>query len=572
MKNKNHVDPYSNNADFFFDQYNSLSFEKLHGCWLEQLSNRPGFALDVGAGSGRDALALARRGWEVVAVEPAVELRRKAEQFTSGKSVHWFDDFLPDLNRVRRLTLRFDLILVSAVWMHVPPNQRERAFRILTELLAPKGLLIITLRHGPIPAGRTFFKTDRGELEEFARKRALSIIQVSKEIDQLGRSNISWETLVFRLPDDGTGSLPLLRHIIVNDDKSSTYKLGLLRTITRIADSAPGMVLSRTDDWVEIPLGIVGLYWIKLYQPLILRYKLRQLPGVANCSFVKESFYHLSKVSPFDIRVGQSMESELGKIVLQSIQDACNTIRKMPAYYITFPGTKRPVFDVYPKSYRKKHSSIVVISRQELAKFGTFRVPTMIWDCCSRYACWIEPAIINEWSELIQSYENNADIVKIRLALQWEEGRRDTHQVRKLISSYIQKGYGVHCIWSNRDLRYSQTYEVDHCFPWSRWNNNDLWNLMPATKKANSCKGEKLPSATLLESSHNRILKWWDDAYFRTDKKEQFIIEAETALPLPSTRPSLSTIFEGISQQRLRIKMNQQLAEWHGLNCNPRIS
>jgi hypothetical protein len=37
--------------------------------------------------------------------------------------------------------------------------------------------------------------------------------------------------LALRLPDDGTGALPLLRHIIFNDDKSSTYKLALLRVL-----------------------------------------------------------------------------------------------------------------------------------------------------------------------------------------------------------------------------------------------------------------------------------------------------------------------------------------------------
>ena len=41
-------------------------------------------------------------------------------------------------------------------------------------------------------------------------------------------------------PDDGTGALPLLRHIVFNDQKSSTYKLALLRTLVRIADSAGG--------------------------------------------------------------------------------------------------------------------------------------------------------------------------------------------------------------------------------------------------------------------------------------------------------------------------------------------
>ena len=58
----------------------------------------------------------------------------------------------------------------------------------------------------------------------------------------LAREHIRWETLVFVMPDDGSGSLPLLRHVIVNDNKSSTYKLGLLRTLVRLAETAPGLV------------------------------------------------------------------------------------------------------------------------------------------------------------------------------------------------------------------------------------------------------------------------------------------------------------------------------------------
>ena len=38
---------------------------------------------------------------------------------------------------------------------------------------------------------------------------------------QLGRSEITWTTMVLKLPDDGTGALPLLRHVILNDAKFS---------------------------------------------------------------------------------------------------------------------------------------------------------------------------------------------------------------------------------------------------------------------------------------------------------------------------------------------------------------
>jgi SAM-dependent methyltransferase len=66
---------YDDHAHQLFDQYQSLGFENVHGEWLHQLPEQVGLALDVGAGSGRDAKALAERGWQVMAVEPAESKR-----------------------------------------------------------------------------------------------------------------------------------------------------------------------------------------------------------------------------------------------------------------------------------------------------------------------------------------------------------------------------------------------------------------------------------------------------------------------------------------------------------------
>ena len=217
--------PYNKNAKRFFTQYQSLTFEQVHSDWLPQLDKKTGLALDVGAGSGRDALALAERGWDVVAVEPAAELRRLGEAATVHRSIQWVDDSLPDLSEIRKLSYRFDLVLVSAVWMHLPLTYRERAFRILTELLAPSGMLVITLRHGPGDGERQFYEVSKAELDSFARHRAVMPVPLPDmpRADQLKREDVWWETAVYRLPDDGTGALPTLRHIIINDNKSSTY-------------------------------------------------------------------------------------------------------------------------------------------------------------------------------------------------------------------------------------------------------------------------------------------------------------------------------------------------------------
>jgi hypothetical protein len=195
------------NTQNFFTQYQSLIFDQVHSDWLPLLEKKDGFALDVSASSGRDAPALADRGWDVVAVAPAAGLRELDQSVTKDKSIQWIADQLPDLNQVRKLSYRFNLILVSAVWMHIPPTARERAFQILAELLALGETLVVTLRHGPSDGERVFYDVSREELEIFAKHRALIPVALppARNDDELKRSEVSQETLVFWLASAACG-------------------------------------------------------------------------------------------------------------------------------------------------------------------------------------------------------------------------------------------------------------------------------------------------------------------------------------------------------------------------------
>ena len=138
---------YDKNAHTLCEQYNSVTFETVHQSWQAYWPLEGDKVLDVGAGSGRDALWMQKVGADVIAIEPSDSLREQGSEYT-GPSVTWIDDSLPSLGRTENLGMRFDLILVSAVWMHLAPSYRERAFRKLSNLLAPNGKLVITLRHG----------------------------------------------------------------------------------------------------------------------------------------------------------------------------------------------------------------------------------------------------------------------------------------------------------------------------------------------------------------------------------------------------------------------------------------
>ncbi|WP_244208597.1 HNH endonuclease domain-containing protein [Vreelandella andesensis] len=182
----------------------------------------------------------------------------------------------------------------------------------------------------------------------------------------------------------------------------------------------------------------------------------------------------------------------------------------------------------------------------------------------SRYACWVEPAIVHEWAQLMQRYDTSYDTGTLHNALQWQESRRDTQQVRQLVSQRLQSPAPLPCVWSRSDL-HRQRYAIDHCFPWSRWNNNDLWNLLPATEKANQAKSDRLPAADVMQRAKQDILHWWQYLDDNPVLHQQFRNEAAVALPLASPTSPLDVIFSSALLQRQRLKANQQLAEWVGI-------
>lgn len=191
---------YSDNASVLFEQYHQSDPGSMHADWLQYLPGKPGLACDIGAGTGRDANWLAQQGWEVFAVEPEAAFREAGKKL-SHANVAWLDDYLPELSELYRLNQRFDLILLSAVWMHLPEAERERAFRNLTELLAPGGRLVISLRHSSNEEEvrvRGFYCVSVGELEQLAEEREVSLISVTSKPDGQGRDYVSWETMVFQ--------------------------------------------------------------------------------------------------------------------------------------------------------------------------------------------------------------------------------------------------------------------------------------------------------------------------------------------------------------------------------------
>ena len=190
---------YAETAEALVGQYESIAFADVHRSVFHLIPKTPGLVLEIGAGTGRDAAGLAAMGHRVVAVEPTAALREHAIALHSSAAIEWTDDSLPGLRRVRARGQVFDLVMLTAVWMHLDRKQRQRAMPNVAGLVRDGGVMILSLRFGPVPPGRRMFAVSPEETTELAAAAGLQLVFRNDAQDSLlKRPGVSWTRLAFR--------------------------------------------------------------------------------------------------------------------------------------------------------------------------------------------------------------------------------------------------------------------------------------------------------------------------------------------------------------------------------------
>jgi SAM-dependent methyltransferase len=189
---------YAEEAPELLKRYESISFADHHRMVMHLIPTVPGRVLDIGAGTGRDAAGFVGLGHSVVAVEPTEELRRGAMLLHPSPMIEWIDDSLPDLAAVRTRGEEFDVVMLSAVWMHLDALQRRQAMPTVIALVRNGAVVILSLRYGPVPPGRRMFEVSAEETIALAQPLGLRCTLNQEAEPSLRQPGVSWTRLAFR--------------------------------------------------------------------------------------------------------------------------------------------------------------------------------------------------------------------------------------------------------------------------------------------------------------------------------------------------------------------------------------
>ncbi len=96
---------------------------------------------------------------------------------------------------------------------------------------------------------------------------------------------------------------------------------------------------------------------------------------------------------------------------------------------------------------------------------------------------------------------------------------------------------------------------------------------MPASKRINSEKSNRLVTHTALEQASARITQWWEEAFLSagSDARYRFFVEAEQTLPMLDPAASPTDLIDAMKVQRIRLAKDQGLRPWEPAASKERL-
>lgn len=191
---KQHQNYYDINASDFFESTFQVNMESIYQPFLRYLPVKASI-LDLGCGSGRDALAFKNKGYQVTATDYSKELVDKAKSLT-GIDVR-FESFyeLSELNQ-------YDGIWACASLLHCERKRLPKVVEKILKALKVNGICYMSFKYGVgdrYKDGRQFTDLDESQAKNLLKKfDNILLLQQWITIDKRTSHNEDWLNIVFQ--------------------------------------------------------------------------------------------------------------------------------------------------------------------------------------------------------------------------------------------------------------------------------------------------------------------------------------------------------------------------------------
>ena len=481
--------------------------------------------LDIGCGSGRDLAALHKLCFQPYGLDGTPELVELAQQLHPELRGRVVQGLLPDFDPP--FGGDFDGIVCCAVLMHINSMELFNAALAIKRCLKANGRLLISV---PIQRsdtdtterdtnGRLFKTYAPGFLHLTFERLGFSLIDQWENSDSMSRQGIEWVSLLFQLKSvANTRPIDQIEGILNHDKKSATYKFALFRALSELATQSPNIASWLTEGKVGLPVKFISEKWLQYYWPLLESEKfIPQLNGEqqsdgkriafrTNLNLLIDHYRSMGGYSAFRIDRNKATLNVTAQRLLKAVMsDIEQAIVKGPVVYSGGALITGRVFE-----YNSKNKLIIM--------------PKDLWIELSHLGYWVTQAVIMQWAEKTTRLGDSIDVATVINLLLDKEDLRTTYEARKIYSELPK----LECVWTGTSLK--SGFDVDHVIPFDLWHNNDLWNLLPASKAANGSKSNKLPSTEILRRRKDTVVGYWESV--RKLNPIRFDKEAETLLPL----------------------------------------
>ncbi len=520
---KQTLDYYSSNA-----QAVALSYESAPSSLAPHFSSSfapGGRVLDIGCGSGRDLAALNKLGFKPYGLDGTPELVELAQQLHPELRGSVVEGLLPDFEPP--FGGNFDGVVCCAVLMHINSMELFNAALAIKRCLKANGRLLISVPSQRSDTdttdrdtkGRLFKTYAPGFLQLTFERLGFSLIDQWTNSDAMNRQGIEWVSLLFQLKSvANTRPIDQIEGILNHDKKSATYKFALFRALSELATQSPNSASWLAEGKVALPVKYVSEKWLQYYWPLLeterfipqlngeQHNKGKQISFRSSLTLLIDQYRSMGGYSAFRIdRNKATLNVTTQKILKTVMSDIEQAIIKGPVVYSGGALITGRVFE-----YNSKGKQIIM--------------PKDLWIELSHLGYWVSQAVIMQWAEKTTRLGDSVDVSTVINLLLDKEDLRSTDEARKIFSGFSQ----LECVWTGKSLK--SNFDVDHVIPFDLWHNNDLWNLLPASKSANGSKSNKLPSTEILRKRKDAVIGYWENV--RELLPARFDKEAETLLPL----------------------------------------